>query len=573
MLVKPNNSLSRQPIGGHSSAASRARKRTLRLTGALAVAVASSLVVAACTSQSGVSPTSPSQGAATDATRITTPSASGSLNKITWDLPNGEPTSLDWGRAFDYSSHAVLSNLCEGLVRQDPDYSIHPLLAKSIEHPDKLTYIYNIRQDVHFWDGNPLTADDVEASLKRELDPKSGAFWGVYFINVQSIEKTAPYQVTVRLKQPDEIFPSLLATYAGFVGEAIYVKEKGASYGTPSGGIMCTGPYKLQSWSAGNGLTIVRNDSYWNSSVKPKVGEIDFKFLTDPATLANALSAGEIDGAYEVPISTATKLQHTDSGTLYLGKSTQWVGALYSADGGAFADSRVREALWLAIDKDAIAKQVYQSTANPIRSANFPALWGFAPEVFKTSYQSLHDTAVDLPAARQLLKKANAAQATVTLAAQSDDPSAVQMAEIIQAAGKKIGLKVELKLMAGPQISALNVDAGARKGIDLFLANRFIDIADPMQLLNEFLPGLQYNYAQYDNAKFAAAVQGAYAASDVQERARLESEASTLLDKDWAILPLVNPAERLFMSKRVTGAPASFGYLYYPWAQDLGSTK
>ncbi|MFB9715278.1 ABC transporter substrate-binding protein [Arthrobacter methylotrophus] len=458
-------------------------------------------------------------------------------------------------------------------MRQNPDNSIKPLLAESVDHPNSLTYVFNIRKGVHFWDGKELTAKDVSYSLGRELDPKSGAFWGVYFVNVKDIRETGLSQVTIDMKSPDEVFPSLLATYGGTIGEASYVESHGTSYGTASGGVMCTGPYKLQSWQPGQQIAMVRNDDYWDSAVKPKVGEVDFKFLTDPSTLANALQSNQIDGAYEVPVGAVTQLQSSTTGKLYTGPSTQWTGMLYTGSPGAFANSSVREALWLSIDKSALAKSVYQGTATPIRSANFPAVWGFGTKIFQAGYDGRPSPDVNLAEAQKLVQQAGATNGTVTLAAQSDDATAVQTAEIVQSAGKQIGLDVQLKLMAGPQISALQVDPAARKGIDIFLSARFIDIADPMQLLNEFLPDGQYNYANYNSPEFAQNVNDAYATGDSDQRAASEAKATTLLDNSWSILPLLNTSERLYLNSRVAGAPSSFGYLYYPWAQDLGSSK
>ena len=65
--------------------------------------------------------------------------------------------------------------------------------------------VYAIRTDAKFWDGNPVTADDVVYSLSRNMDPKSGSIWGAFFSNVKSITKTGANEVTVSFSKPDEL--------------------------------------------------------------------------------------------------------------------------------------------------------------------------------------------------------------------------------------------------------------------------------------------------------------------------------------------------------------------------------
>ena len=66
------------------------------------------------------------------------------------------------------------SQLHDTLVRYSPDWKLGPGIAESWTQPDDMTIVYTIRQDAKFWDGNPVTADDVVFSLKRHMDPEDG---------------------------------------------------------------------------------------------------------------------------------------------------------------------------------------------------------------------------------------------------------------------------------------------------------------------------------------------------------------------------------------------------------------
>ena len=98
---------------------------------------------------------------------------SGDIDSFSW-ASYAEPYSLDYAYAFDYADNQVLANVCESLLRLNPDYTLTPALAESFAHPTPTTWVYTIRDGVTFHDGTPLTAADVVASMSRHLDPAVG---------------------------------------------------------------------------------------------------------------------------------------------------------------------------------------------------------------------------------------------------------------------------------------------------------------------------------------------------------------------------------------------------------------
>ena len=83
---------------------------------------------------------------------------------------------------------------------------------------------------------------------------------------MRSIQATGSSQVTITLKQPDYWLAGELASMPGIIIEKSFAQKQGKNYGTPAGGIMCTGAYKFKSWNPGVGVTAVANPHYWNSS-------------------------------------------------------------------------------------------------------------------------------------------------------------------------------------------------------------------------------------------------------------------------------------------------------------------
>jgi peptide/nickel transport system substrate-binding protein len=511
-------------------------------------------------------------------TVTSTPPAKGDVGTVTWDLPYGEPSTLDWLNAAAYSENTVLSNLCEGLMRTNPNLEVGPALASSVSHPNALTWVYKLRRGVTFWDGKPLTVADVVFSLRRTASPKSAAFWThPTFDNVKSITPGPGFAVTVHLTKPDALFPEMIATAAGTIGERAYILAKGKTYGTARGGVMCTGPFMLKKWTPGSGVTIVRNPHYWDTAHRAKAAEIDFKFLTDPSTITNALLSGQIDGAFEAPISAVQKLRTSSVGKLYVGKSTEFVSLTHTLKRGPMRNVLIRHALSLAISRDQIASAIFQGTATPILAFGPPDLWSYANSTFTAGYNQLPSTAVDLDKAKQLVKQAGSPKQSMSLLVNADDVAATQTATLIQAAATSIGLNVKIDPLPAAQTIAISFDPKRAAQYDMIVyVSSYSDVADPLEFnLSVLHTGGAFNGNGYSNKRVDRLVDEARATLDPTRRAQLINAAQAQgLGRDLKMICLDTYGERLFMNNRITGAvPSLPSELYFPWARDLGSAK
>jgi peptide/nickel transport system substrate-binding protein len=107
----------------------------------------------------------------------------------------------------------------------------------------------------------------------------------------------------------------------------------------------------------------------------------------------------------------------------------------------------------------------------------------------------------------------------------------------------------------------------------MFISENYADIPEPLEILYPaVVPGQAYNYTGYSNSTVTSNLNEAIKETNDDKRAGFVIKAQAVLANDLAAMPLVNPAVPLFLNKRITGAPASFCYLYYPWARDIGST-
>ncbi|MFG2819025.1 ABC transporter substrate-binding protein [Kitasatospora sp. NPDC048365] len=544
-----------------------AKKSVLTLLTGLAL-----LAATACTS-------TPTGGdAAPGAAHLTTTTTAGDadLDKVTWALPYGEPTTLDPAKIGDYSPQTVEANLCDTLTRTNADFSLSPGLAQKVTWTDEHTLVLDLRSDVTFWDGSPMTPQDVVYSLERQRDPKTQALYGNYLAAVTAITATGPHQVTLTTRSYDQTLPKALSTSFGAVNQRAYTEKAGAAYGTAKGGLMCTGPFKLGSWESGSGITLERNTAYWDAALKPKAHQVLFRFITNSNTLTGALLSGEVDGTYELPPSSATALARTGNGAIHLGPSTQNVLLIPANADSPATDHRRLDALSQVIDREALIKNVFGGDATPLKSLVPPATWGGdqAAATFDAAYQALPAVPTpDTARAKELAQQAGPLTRPLTAAIPAGDQRSLQAMTFIQAAGKKIGIDIEIKQLQPTEMSSLFYDPSVRKSLDLVLTFGYVTMPDPASYVAEMVtPRGIFNWTGYDNAEVTRLLDRARTATDPTASATAYAAAQALFTPTAPAVYLATTHERMFMNKRLSGAPTSFAYMGMPWAAALGGT-
>lgn len=501
----------------------------------------------------------------------TMPMSEGDVDKITWNVA-GEPDTLDPRNAVTYSSGQVVRNMCEGLLKMDADFNVTPHIA-SYEQVTPRELRLDIREGVTFWDGKEVTADDVVYSLQRAAAPDSVVSFG--FIFVKDIRATGDREVTITFSRPDATFTNALATIAGVVIEKEWGERTGDAIGTPAGGLMCTGPFEFGTWRSGNSITIERNDDYWDADrLSANSGQVEFTFLSDDSALLQALEAGEIDGSYEVPVATYSRLSESDEGRLIFGPSTQSASIAVANPGGPLADLKLREALQHTVDRQAIADVVFSGGAEPNYTHLTPATW---PNATRSIYQDDYDTWVenrqyDIDAAQELVEESDYDGTELVLAIEAGDQTGSRIAQLFQQEAKKIGVDVEIQPLQPLVYAQAGYDASKRKGLDLLYSSSFNSRQEPLEPLGfDLLPGEAYNYTDYDNPEVTKLLNDARSTFDVDEQARLIVQAQEIYEPDSSIIPLVSTNTATFVNNRLTGAVTSFAYWSMPQMAYIGA--
>ena len=470
-----------------------------------------------------------------------------------------------------FRSNTVVSTLCEALERQEPNGSIRPGLA-SLRYTTPTEITLTLTPRVHFWDGHPLTPADVVFSLQRQSDPKLGGFYGTVFDRVRAITAVGANQVRISLTRPDYWLAGELSAMPGVIIEKQYAEAKGHAYGTPGGGVMCTGPFKLKSWRPGAEIDVEANPSYWNPALRPTVSEIRFEGISDAAALTSGLSTGAVDGTYLTDTSNLGELQHLSGVSVYEGPSFDTDYFIPSNLAGPLGDVRVRRALSLAFNRSSYIGTVYDGGAQlPHLSVN-PGAWGFARDVFQRAWNSAPAPTQDLARARALVQAAGAKGKQIVIGTSTGLATTATEADAWQAAAQSIGLRAKLYNVSPQNYIDFFTDPGARRHVDAFTTTTYGDYADPAALDATYvIPGGSQNFDHYSNPQITQLLDKARAEADPRRRAGDDVAAERLIMKQLPWIPVADPDTFLVMNKRITGAPRSFVYMQAPWLARLGS--
>ncbi|WP_214324459.1 ABC transporter substrate-binding protein [Nonomuraea sediminis] len=499
--------------------------------------------------------------------KVMTPAAKTEVDKVTWNVFEGEPQTIDPFKSADYTPNTINANMCETLLAQTPDFAVKPNLAASFANPDPLHWVYDLRTDVTFWDGSPMTAEDVAWSLQHNLTDRT-SLYNYLFTDVKGVAVTGDHQVTVTLKRPDYLFNEELASFAGVVVQKKFFLAHQQAYGTPSTGVMCTGPFAFGSWTQGQSITLTRNPHYWNPQLRPKVKTLVLTFLTDDAAITAGLLSGQIDGTYAVPPTAIPRLRDSGAGTLAAGPAPLSITLVYANPEGPMRDQTLRRALQQAIDWKGIGTKIYAGNARPIRLQTPPTVFGFAkPQLEQLSGTLPEPQSAQYEAAKKLVPHPPAQPITMVV---PDSADTKQLGLAVKDAANRIGLNFQLKVVPQTGYSNYLYDPKTRAGIDILYTQFWPNVPNPMDwLASTAVSGAifnQYGYSGVDDL-FAKA----RSTADPSARAELLTRVETTLHDE--LLPMVPGLlldNTVWMNKRITGAPAAFDYVFYPWAAHLG---
>ena len=326
----------------------------------------------------------------------------------------------------------VKQNIAETLTEIDPiDGGITPRLATSWEQVDANTWRFKLRENVKFHDGTAFNAEAAAYSINRTLDPNMDCeirikFFGGMQVTPKVVDE---YTLDIVTDQPAPILPTMMGTMT--------IVSPNTPMGERTREPIGTGPYRFVAWNVGENVILHRADDYWGE--QPVVEKATYIWRTESAVRAAMVQTGEADIAPNIAVQDAT---NPDMDFSYPNSETSRmrIDTLVAP----LNDRRVREALNLAIDRDAIRGSILSKDVIPATQLVVPSINGHNPELQVWPY--------DPAKAQQLLAAAKADGVPVDTQIQligriNIYPNATEVMEAVMAMYQAVGLNVDLKML------------------------------------------------------------------------------------------------------------------------------
>lgn len=454
----------------------------------------------------------------------------------------------------------IYDRLVDIEVKEDGSSEIVPSLAESWEiSGDALTYTFHLRQGVKFHNGEELTADDVEYSFTRQLSVE-GAVNTDFLAQIkgasQLLEGTADqlegfetvddYTFTITLSEPYAGFLACLST----PGCSIYNREAteaaGNQFGLDPSVTVGTGPFCLTDWTINDQLVLTRYEDYWKGP--SELPGVVIRIVPDTETQRMMFESGELDVVDLDYLPDAVD----DFTTRYPDQivSGPRVGTTYftmNQNIEPFQDVRVRKAVQMAIDRQAILDALYGGRGQ-VENGIYPhGLYGFN--------SSLPEITYDPEEAKALLAEAGYANGfEMQIAADSSASDATNQAlEIIQAQLGEIGIQAEIQNM--DESTWLATRNSGEMGS--FMSTWTADYNDPDNFIYTFFgtpENTKLRSLNYSDTEVMERVQKARTIVDADERiAEYQALEEKIVTEDAAWVPMYSRTHSFAVSKRVQG--------------------
>ncbi|MCB9946261.1 MAG: ABC transporter substrate-binding protein [Rhodospirillaceae bacterium] len=461
-----------------------------------------------------------------------------------------EATSIDPHFHNTGNNNQIVFHIFDTLIKQGSSQELEPGLATSWGPIDDTTWEFHLREGVTFHDGSPFTADDVVFTLERAPNvPDSPSSFAGSINSITEVIVVDDYTIQFKTAAAYPLMPNDLSVVR------IISRENGegattADYNSGAAAIG-TGPYKLVEYVPGDRIVLTANDDYWDG--RPEWDNVTFRPITsDPARVA-ALLAGDVDVIASVPTADIAQLadnpdvvlsQGVSNRVIYLHiDSAREVSPMVTAKDGSeipnpFRDVRVRRAISMAIDRNAIVEQVMEGVAIPAGQLLPDGFFGVSENIEVPTY--------DPDGARALLEEAGYPDGfAVTIAGPND--RYINDEQIVQAIAQmlaRVGIDASVETM--PRSVYFGRATGGENGSEfsLMLVGWGSDTGEASSPLRALLatknPELGWgstNRGGYSSAEMDAALTEAMQTVDDTRRAELLARACEIAMGDVGLIP------------------------------------
>jgi len=456
--------------------------------------------------------------------------------------------------AGDGSSH---TNSCrmvyDSLYYLKPDGTTEPMLATSYETDDNQTWIFHLRDDVYFHNGDKFCAQDVVNTFDlAKANPGTTAetnVWG-YIESVKVID-----DLTVEIKTPTPN-NALLITLGIEVGGIV---NKRAIDEDPIGGYYIgTGAYKMVEFSPSDYIKFERNDDYWGEVAYSKY-QI-WKTVPEASTRAIMIQngTGQLGGITSTDVAL---FENDDNFKIHVAVSSNSMALMFNLADPVCGDLNFRKAVDYAMDVEELAIFAMGTLANPVYDR---ALWGYDEPYKNTNLETVEK---DLDKAKEYLAQSNYNGETIEL---SIMPSSQKLAEVIQQQLAEIGVVISINKMDVPSFQAYT--ASANNQAQMLLSFAMMNPNPVETYRGNFYPGASNNKMNYVNDEVTALIDAAPSTMGEEAQQELYYRMQEIVNGDVPCIPIYWMGSAMCFPEGVGGvvtAPTGrYDYRYFHMVEE-----
>ncbi len=366
------------------------------------------------------------------------------------DVTIGWPSDVpawDPNQRFVPDAQPIFKMVFDQPLDQDSRLNLVPNLIRAWKlAPDALSLELELRDDVRFHDGSPMTSADFRWTFHERIKAGHKVDIAQSWRKVVDIETPSPTRAVMRFSGPAPTAPAWLAFLGSYVVPKAYMEKVGLDgfKAKPVG----TGPYKLAEYQLNARIVLERNDSYWGP--KPALRRVTIEIIKDTSARVAAIQSGAVDLTVSVPVREVDRLGRMPALEAELNPITRVILLQVRNDEG-FIDRNIRLAAHHAIDKVALSRAFYGGAAVPLAVPATPGSPGFLEDFIFP-----HDPNISL----ELLARSGfgpGKPAKIRMATTNGQfPSDYDIARAIVAMWKKVGIEAELEVIEYAKYFELN---------------------------------------------------------------------------------------------------------------------
>jgi len=474
-----------------------------------------------------------------------------------------QPQSLDPGQSQYTFETAVLRVIGEPLLKSAPDLSgVVPAAAASYDVTEGGTrYVFHLRKDAQYWDGQAVKAKDFVFAWRRLIDPRLAAPTGTFFANavyngdkvsildpqrdatkidagLQSLGLSAPddYTFQVNLSRPFPAFIWIATLASGAPIRQDIITKYADKWSQAPDTLVTNGPFKVSEMVANDHLTLVPNPHYWGP--KPTLKTITFQVINDGAAALAKFRSGDVD-VMDVQPAQAVAVSGDSQLTKDLIKTpalTVWWIA-YRVTAPRLGNARVRLALAQAIDRNAMVKEVFQGQGLPAETFIPRGMQGYAPDLAESQKFDVAQARATLASAGVTAGQLNGVKLSYD---RSSDFSKATATFVHDQLKTNLGVNIALDPLdtntLNSRLASGNFEMAGPLGWTA-------DYPDPADWFSIFLTTNSNNFSLYQNGRYDSLVN--VAATDVEAGRRSQEYLQ-------AQKQLVNDAPVAFLAQNVS---------------------